>query len=111
MGDLTPAAVIQTLSDIARQIDAKADEIAELDREATVTRQEYKKAYARAFLTADGAMDIRRYKAEEATADLSMQAELAEQVLRAARARIAVLRDRLDVGRSVGSIVKMEWNS
>lgn len=111
MGDLTPAAVIQTLSDIARQIDAKADEIAELDREATVTRQEYKKAYARAFLTADGAMDIRRYKAEEATADLSLQAELAEQVLRAARARIAVLRDRLDVGRSVGSIVKMEWSS
>lgn len=111
MGELTPAAVIQTLSDIARQIDAKADEIAELDREATVTRQEYKKAYARAFLTADGAMDIRRYKAEEATADLSLQAELAEQVLRAGRDRLRVLRDRLEVGRSVGSIVKLEWNS
>jgi len=111
MGDFSPASVVQTLSEIARQIDAKADEVAELDREAVIARQEQKRAYARAFLTADGAMDVRRYKAEEATADLSMQAELAEQVLRAARERLKVLRDRLEVGRSVGSIVNLEGQS
>lgn len=111
MTDYTPATVVATLSQIARQIDDKAAEIAELDRQAVETRQNYKRAYARAFLAADGAMDVRRYQAEEQTADLALEAELAEQVLRAGREALRVLRDRLEVGRSVGSIMKMEWGS
>lgn len=111
MSDYTPASVVATLSLIARQIDEKAAEISDLDRAAVGARQAYKKAYARAFLTADGAMDVRRYRAEEDTADLSLAAELAEQVLRAGREALRVLRDRLEVGRSVGSIMKMEWAS
>jgi hypothetical protein len=96
---------------IARQIDEKAAEIAVLDAQAVEARQAHKRAYARAFLTSDGAMDVRRYKAEEETADLALAAELAEQVLRAGREALRVLRDRLEVGRSVGSIMKMEWGS
>ena len=111
MSDYTPASVVATLSLIARQIDEKAAEISDLDRAAVEARQSYKKAYARAFLTADGAMDVRRYRAEEDTADLALAAELAEQVLRAGREALRVLRDRLEVGRSVGSIMKMEWGS
>ena len=111
MSDFTPASVVATLSLIARQIDEKAAEIAVLDGQAVEARQEFKRAYARAFLTADGAMDVRRYRAEEDTADLSLAAELAEQVLRAGRESLRVLRDRLEVGRSVGSIMKMEWGS
>lgn len=110
MSDYTPASVVATLSLIARQIDEKAAEIAVLDAQAVEARQAYKKAYARAFLTADGAMDVRRYKAEEDTADLSLAAELAEQVLRAGRESLRVLRDRLEVGRSVGAILRLEWN-
>ena len=111
MSDYTPSTVVAALSLIARQIDEKAAEIAVLDAQAVEARQAYKKAYARAFLTSDGAMDVRRYRAEEDTADLSLAAELAEQVLRAGREALRVLRDRLEVGRSVGSIMKMEWAS
>ena len=110
MSDYTPASVVAALSLIARQIDEKAAEIAVLDAQAVEARQAYKKAYARAFLTSDGAMDVRRYRAEEDTADLALAAELAEQVLRAGRESLRVLRDRLEVGRSVGSILKLEWN-
>jgi predicted solute-binding protein len=56
-------------------------------------------------------MDVRRYQAEEETAELALAAELADQVLRAGREALRVLRDRLEVGRSVGSIMKMEWAS
>lgn len=111
MSDYTPASVVATLSLIARQIDEKAAEIAVLDAQAVEARQGYKKAYARAFLSSEGAMDVRRYRAEEDTADLALAAELAEQVLRAGREALRVLRDRLEVGRSVGSIMKMEWAS
>lgn len=111
MTDYTPSSVVAALSLIARQIDEKAAEIAVLDAQAVEARQAYKKAYARAFLSSDGAMDVRRYRAEEDTADLSLSAELAEQVLRAGRESLRVLRDRLEVGRSVGSIMKMEWAS
>lgn len=111
MTEYTPASVVATLSSIARQIDEKAAEIAVLDAQAVEARQAYRKAYARAFLSSDGAMDVRRYKAEEDTADLALAAELADQVLRAGREALRVLRDRLEVGRSVGSIMKMEWGS
>jgi hypothetical protein len=111
VSDYTPSTVVAALSLIARQIDEKAAEIAVLDAQAVEARQAYKKAYARAFLTSDGAMDVRRYRAEEDTADLSLAAELSEQVLRAGREALRVLRDRLEVGRSVGSIMKMEWAS
>jgi len=111
MGDFTPASVVATLSRIAREIDEKAAEIAVLDAQAVEARQLYKFAYAREFLLSDGPMDVRRYRAEEGTADLALAAELAEQVLRAGREALRVLRDRLEVGRSVGSIMKMEWAS
>lgn len=111
MSEYTPQSVVAALSLIARQIDEKAAEIAVLDALAVEARQAHKRAYARAFLSSDGAMDVRRYRAEEDTADLALAAELAEQVLRAGREALRVLRDRLEVGRSVGSIMKMEWGS
>jgi hypothetical protein len=111
VSDFSPATVVATLSDIAKRIDAKADEVAVLDRAHVEARHELKRAYARAFLSAAGSNDVKRYTAEEATADLALAADLAEQVLRAGREALRVLRDRLDVGRSVSSIVKLEWSA
>jgi hypothetical protein len=56
-------------------------------------------------------MDIRRYSAELETADLFLDYELAEQKLRAAVGQIKALRDRLEVGRSLGPLVRLEWGS
>jgi hypothetical protein len=109
VSNLTPQQVIETLSKIARDIDEVTDDIARLDEEAVRARASYKTAFARAFLGADGAMDVRRYTAELQTADLFLFHELADQKHRAAVSQIRALRDRLEVGRSLGPLIRLEW--
>jgi hypothetical protein len=107
---LTPAAIVSTLSQIGRELDVKADELADLDEEHVRLRGAYKSAYARAFMDAEGSVDARKYAAEIGTEDLALEVELAEQVLRAARESIKVLRDRLEIGRSLGAVMRLEWS-
>lgn len=109
MADLTPAAVVATLSQIGRDLDDKADEVERLDLEHVQLKAEYRRSYARAFVQATGAVDVRRYTAELETAELFEQVELAEQVLRAGKESLRVLRDRLEIGRSLGAVMRMEW--
>lgn len=111
MSDLTPAEIIRTLSKISKEIDELTDELARLDEVAVRARQDYKVAYARAFLTCEGSMDIRRYSAETDTADLQLASEIADQQHRAAVSQLRALRDRLEVGRSLGALIRLEWGS
>ncbi len=109
MSNLTPAQIISTLSTISKDIDEATDEIARLDEQAVRARATYKTAYARAFLGAEGSMDIRRYTAELETAEAHLESELADQQHRASVSAIKALRDRLEVGRSLGPLVRLEW--
>lgn len=111
MSDLTPAAIAQTLTGIAKDIGNQADAVAEYDAKLAAARSAYRKAYAQAFLTAEGSNDVKRYSAELATADLWFEVEATEQVLRASREALRVLRDRLEVGRSLGAIMRTEWGN
>ena len=108
---LTPASLIATLAGIGRDLDDKAEEVARLDEDHVRLRAAYKSAFARAFLTSVGSNDVRRYTAEQATEDLALEAELAEQVLRAARESLRVLNSRLEIGRSLSALMRMEWTS
>jgi len=108
--DLTPATIVATLSQIGKELDGKADEVSDLDEKHVRLRAAFKVQFARAFMGATGSNDVRRYTAELDTADALLEAELADQVLRAAREGLKVLRDRLEIGRSLGSIMKMEWS-
>jgi hypothetical protein len=108
---LTPAAIVATLSTIGRELDAKSEEVVDLDECHVRLRGAYKSAFARAFLMCAGSNDVRRYTAEVETEGLALEAELAEQVLRAARESMKVLRDRLEIGRSLSSVMKTEWGA
>lgn len=110
MTELTPQNIVSVLSSISKQIEKKADEIEGLDESATRSRAAYRVEFARAFMTTEGSMDVRKYSAELVTADASLRAELDEQKLRAARESIKVLRDRLEIGRSLSAIMRMEWS-
>ncbi len=101
--------VILTLAQLGRDLDNKQDEIARLDEAAVRVKSRYEVTFARNFLKAEGNLDIRKYTATLETADLKLDAEIADQVLRAARESIKVLRDRLDIGRSLNSAIKSEW--
>ena len=111
MVDLTPAAIVQTLSQIGKALDEQAGEVERLHREHVQAKAAYRSAFARAFLTAEGAMDVRRYQAEQATADEFLAMELSEQVWKAAIEAQRVLRDRLEIGRSLSSVMKLEWGN
>ncbi len=106
---MTPAEIIRTLSTISREIDELTDELAVLDEAAVRARQEFKVAHARAFLNAEGSMDLRKQTAELETAGLQLSYELADQQHRAAVSQLRALRDRLEVGRSLGALVRLEW--
>lgn len=107
----TPTAndVVVMLSRIGRELDAKQDEIARLDEEAVRAKSRFEVSFARAFIQAAGAEGLRKQTATLETADQKLDAEIAEQKLRAAREAIRVLRDRLDIGRSLNSAIKSEW--
>ena len=107
----TPTAndVVLLLSRLGRELDAKQGEISRLDEAAVRARARYEVTHSRNFLKAEGAMDVRKHQAIVDTAELKLDAEIADQVLRAARESIRVLRDRLDIGRSLNSAIKSEW--
>lgn len=108
MTELTQVSLVKTLTGIGRDLDAAAVEIERLDAVAVQKRVDYKRAYAKAFLTSIGSMDMRRYEADEQTAQALLDAETADQVLRAAKENIRVLRDRLEIGRSLSALLRME---
>lgn len=103
--------VILQLAQLGRDLDAKQREIRNLDEAAVRARARYEVTMSRNFLKAEGAMDVRKHTAIVESADLKLDAEIADQVLRAARESIRVLRDRLDIGRSLNSAIKSEWSS
>lgn len=109
--NLTPQQVIETLSAIGKDIDDQTDEIARLDEAQVRARVAYKRRYATEFLRQEGSMDIRRYTADFLTADELLHYELAEQQHRAAVNQIRALRDRLEVGRSISALVRLEWGN
>lgn len=106
--ELSPIQIVQTLTGIGRELDAKADEVEALDAAWVQAKADYRRSYAKAFLTAEGSMDIRRYKAELDTDAEYLLVETSEQVLRAGKEALRVLRDRLEIGRSLGALVRAE---
>ena len=103
--------VILTLAQLGRDLDNKQDEIARLDEEAVRARARFEVSFARAFIQASGAEGLRKQTAVLETEAAKLDAEIADQKLRAAREAIRVLRDRLDIGRSLNSAIKSEWSA
>ncbi len=108
---LTPAEVAHTLSKISREIDDTTKELAKLDFDSVLARKEYVKARARVFLDTEGPMDVKRATAELECSEIYFAAEVSDQELRACNARLKALRDRLEVGRSIGALVRLEWTA
>jgi hypothetical protein len=107
---MTPHGIVTTLAEIAKELEDKRDEVAQLDLDFVEKRASYKRAYARVYLTTEGSVETKKQTAELHTAQESLEMELAEQVLRAGRESMRVLRDRLEIGRSLSAIMRMEWS-
>jgi hypothetical protein len=109
--DLTPASVIALLRKIGGELDDMPDTIEQLDAAEVRAQHAAKQAFRKAFLESSGAMDLRRVIADDAAADLQLQADIAGVKLRAAKTQLGVLKDQLEIGRSLNSVLKAEWQS
>ncbi|EPH14715.1 hypothetical protein HMPREF1484_02024 [Dermabacter sp. HFH0086] len=103
--------VVEQLAACARELDHLSREVAGLDMAHVEALADYRTAYARAFLIADGSVEERKQKAILVAEDERFQADVAEQKVRACRDRIRALRDRLEVGRSLNAAVRTQFTT
>lgn len=103
--------VIMRLAELSRMLDAATVEIARLDEAAVRAKGRYQVAFARSFLEGTGSVDARKQTAVLACEKDWLDAEIAEQQVRACRERIRTIRDQIEVGRSLNSAVKAEWSA
>lgn len=101
--------VILRLAELSRMLDAATVEIASLDEQAVRAKGRYQVSYARKFLSESGSVDARKQASVLACEKDWLDAEIAEQQVRACRERIRTIRDQIEVGRSLNSAIKAEW--
>jgi hypothetical protein len=106
--DVTPNSVAANLAHLARELAHLTDGLGTLEHEAVTAREDYVLAHAKAFLSAGGAMELRKQQALVDTHTERLAAETADALVRQRRAQIAAIKVRIDVGRSVGAVVRAE---
>lgn len=107
-GPLTAAEVADQLRALSRDLDKLVTAIAAKEREAVNRREDATLAHSRAFLAAEGPMDVRKHVAIEQTHVERLAAELAEAEVRGLRRQIESVKLRVDVGRSLGAALRAE---
>jgi hypothetical protein len=107
---LSPNEVVVRLAQLSRLLDNAQGELELADENAVRARQRYEVTYARAFLEAEASnAETKKQKAVLEAADAKLDAEIADQQVRALRSRIQVLRDQVHVGQSIGAAKRSEW--
>lgn len=105
---LTVMAVMEHLRDLSKELDGLVQKIGDEDRIATVQKEEYLRAYAKAWRAAQGSVEARKQIAIGLTAEQRLAAEVADCEVRNLRRQIEALKLRIEVGRSLGSAIKAE---
>ena len=100
--------VATRLMELSRALDTQTGEAEKLDRAAVDAKHAYEIAFSRAFLSSTGSMDQRKHHAVIATEVEKLDSEIADQVLRACRARIATLKTQIETGRSLSAALRAE---
>lgn len=101
--------LVLELSKIGRELNQLSLKIAELDQAAVLAWSEHRKAYATKYVNGAGSIKDREQAAVLAVEELRLAAEIADQLTRAAKERIRVLRDRLEIGRSLNAARRAEF--
>lgn len=104
----TAMGVAQHLGKLAKELDDLVKKIGESDSIATVVREEYIRAYARAWRNCSGTAEARKQTSLDLTQAERLSAEMADCEVRDLRRQIDALRVRIDVGRSYGAAVRAE---
>lgn len=104
----SPTQVGMTLMKVSRDLDELTQDLKTLDEDFVAKKITFEKAFAQSFLAGTGSVDARKQNAVLETSDLKFAMELAESQVRSTKAALATLRDRIEVGRSLGAAVRSE---
>lgn len=105
---LTSESIIDNLGKLSRQLDSLVEEIWRAEQEAVLLRQQFEVAEAKAFLTAEGAVESRKRLAKIETEEIETEALIAEAKLRYMKNRFRALEQRIEVGRTYSATVRAE---
>ena len=105
---LTPNRVVLQLAELGRQLDMTVEMLKEADGDATEKRHAADVAESRAFVNAEGAMDMRKHLARLAVDRQEDDALVAEALVRHLRARLRATETRIEIGRSMNSALRAE---
>ncbi len=105
---LTPNAVVTQLAELGRELDAAVRTLRSAELEAVQKRHTADLAESRAFVDAEGSMELRKHLARLGAAKVEDEALVAEAVVRYLRARIRAIDTRIEIGRSMGASLRSE---
>lgn len=107
----TPLEVIQHLTALTVQLRDQVRAYGQAEREAVEKRHAADMAESRAFLAADGSMDLRRHTARLAADRQENDALVAEALVKILKARIRVIETEIDVSRTAGATLRSEFKT
>jgi hypothetical protein len=101
--------VIKRLAEVSRMLDSATEELAQLDEGAVQAKQTFEVEYARAFIEAEGSVDMRKHIATVTTAGERLEYELAYAKHRACKERMNTLRNQLSTGQTVSAALRHQF--
>lgn len=107
----TPVEVVQRLSQLVGELRGQVDELERLESMAVVARHAAEVGEAKAFLKAQGSVEVRRKLAIVAVEAERLEADTAEAMLRLCKARIRAIETEIEVGRTYGATVRAEMQT
>jgi hypothetical protein len=109
--EITPNTAVMEMARLSRQLDELGFRLKAAEREAVKTEHRYRVEKAKALLSVDeGTVPEREAKALLATESDRLAAKLAGAELSILRREIQIAETRIDVGRSVVGVLRMEAN-
>lgn len=118
MAELTPATVVNTLAQIGKDIDAATEKLKEADWAEREAYRIYRRAEAVSLLSNKCDANGKPYTVQEkeamallATEEESLAWGKAAYNLQVVKDELKALRDRLEIGRSMSPIMRLEWGA
>lgn len=104
----TPVEVVRNLTALTEELRTKTAAYRAAEQDAAMKRHAADLAESRAFLAADGPMDMRKHTARVQAERAEGEALVAEALVRVLKAEIRSVETRIDVGRTYGATVRAE---
>jgi hypothetical protein len=100
--------VVRQLSELGRELDTIVKMLRDVEVDAVEKRHAADMAESRAFVAAEGSVDLRKHLARLAADKQEYDAIVAEALARHLKTRIRAMETRIDIGRSLGAAVRAE---